>query len=163
MRPFCNSLQRKPLSEQTLRHSAPSIVARINPKFELHGVRQSELCAQPKQPVHGHTHREVGQTAPIQKKSLVSKRLRKMRNQREIVDRVTQKNGYAIFDPSPKTDSEKFAFHMPSVSYLGTSGLAGGSAGFDPSGALSGLEACCFTNSKVHERPRIPAPSFRVP
>jgi hypothetical protein len=115
MRPFCNSLQRKPLSEQTLRHSAPSIVARINPKFELHGVRQSELCTQPEESIHSETNHKIDQAAPIQKKSLVSKRLRKVRNQRKIVDRIAQENGHGIFNPSSKRNSQKFAFHKHRV------------------------------------------------
>ena len=78
-------------------------------------MRQSELSAQSDQSIHRQTDHEIDQAAPIQKKSLVPKRLRKVRNQRKIVDRVTQKNGYCIFDPSPKADSEKFAFHKHRV------------------------------------------------
>ena len=40
----------------------------------------------------------------------MSKRLRKMRNQRKIVNRITQKNGYGVFNPSPKSNSQKFPF-----------------------------------------------------
>ena len=80
-------------------------------EIELHGVRQSDLRAQPEQPIHGKADHEVRQTAPIQKESLVSKRLRKMRNQRKIVNCITQKNRCGIFNPSPKSNSQKFAFH----------------------------------------------------
>jgi hypothetical protein len=90
MRLFRNPLQRKPLNEQTLRRSAPLLLRELIRKFELHGVRQSELCAQPEQSIHNETDHEIDQAAPIQKKSLVPERLRKMRNQRKIVNCITQ-------------------------------------------------------------------------
>ena len=92
-----------------------SVFARISTKTELHEVRQSELRGQPQQTIHDETDHKIGQAAPIQKKSLVPKSLREVRNQRKIVNCVTQKNGYGVFNPSPKRNSQKFAFHKHRV------------------------------------------------
>ena len=90
MRLCRNLLQTQPLIEQTTSQLVVLPLRELIRKFELHGVRQSELSAQSDQSIHHQTDHEIDQAAPIQKKSLVPKCLRKVRNQREIVDRITQ-------------------------------------------------------------------------
>lgn len=71
----------------------------------------SHLRAQADEPINRQAYQEINQAAPIQQKSLVSQRLRQVRYEGKIINRITQQDGGKIFDPSPQWSTEKIARH----------------------------------------------------
>lgn len=69
------------------------------------------LETQPNQPVDSKAYDEINQAAPVQQKSLVAQHGREVRHERRIIDRVSQKYGYEVFDPPSNWGAKKVASH----------------------------------------------------
>jgi len=64
--------------------------------------------AKANQTVHSHADEEIDQDAGINLEALVLERLGQMREKREVVDGIAEKDGNEIFEPSPRSRAEDF-------------------------------------------------------
>lgn len=86
-------------------------------------MNQSEARGQPDQSIHGNAHGEIYPYSPICLESLMTQRSRKVRDEREEIDGVTQKDSCQILEPTARSHSQKFPSHGLRAAQSGASTL----------------------------------------
>jgi hypothetical protein len=69
------------------------------------------MRAEPYEPVYSDAHKEIEAHAPIELGTLVAKDNGQMRGEREVIDRIAEKDGNQIFEPPSGSSSEILLGH----------------------------------------------------
>lgn len=69
------------------------------------------MRAKPDQAVDRHADQKVHGNTSVHGKSLMAKLIWEVRKEREVIDRIAEKDGDEVFKPPPGSRSEKLASH----------------------------------------------------
>lgn len=78
----------------------------------LQGLSQSEVRTEADQTVHADADDEVEEHAEVDAVTLMAEGVREMRNEREVINGVTEQDGDEIFEPAARRYSEPLVRHV---------------------------------------------------